>query len=75
MEKEYEVKLSSEHGYRKTFNLGDGEYLFHAEGFDLLGVFGKKNRVVEFNVGQLYEVVSRAAHSKDEKGEQGNASH
>ena len=76
VEKEYEVKLSSEeHGYRTTFKLGDDEYLFHSEGFDLFGVFGKKNRVVEFTVGQLYEAVIRTAHSKDELGEQGNAPH
>lgn len=63
-EKRFGVKLSSEeHGYMETFNLGPNEYLFNSEGMDLLGffkgLFGTKEIVRAFTVGELYDAVCR----------------
>ena len=70
-EKRFNVTLSSEeHGYRKTFNLGPNEFLFHPEGLgpslpDLLTIFGRPAPVVvTFTVGQLYNAVQEALTKK-----------
>jgi hypothetical protein len=63
-EKRFEVALSSEEdGYRKTFNLGRDEFLFHSEGFgpDLSTIVGRPAPVViAFTVGALYDAVQKA---------------
>jgi acyl carrier protein len=54
---------SKEQGYRKAFNLGPKEYLFHSEPtlLNLLKIFGWRERgVVTFTVGQLYAAVKAA---------------
>ena len=57
-EEKYGVSLSThEEGYRPTFGLRDHEYLFYSEGFDLLGFFRAKEKVIEFTVGQLFDAV------------------
>jgi hypothetical protein len=57
-EEKYGVSLSTpDEGYRPAFGLSDHEYLFHSEGFDLLGFFRAKEKVVEITVGQLYDAV------------------
>lgn len=49
-EKRFSIKLSdTEHGYRKTFDLGPNEFLFNSEGWFRLPV-----SVREFKVGDLY---------------------
>jgi len=70
-EKRFKITLSSaEHGYRKTFNLGPNEVLFHPEGFgpnlpDLLSLAGRHTPVVIlFTVGQLYKAVQDALIKK-----------
>lgn len=67
-EKRFKVALSSEeHGYRKTFNLGPDEFLFHAEGFgpDLRTFLGRPvPAVVTFTVGALYDAVQEALAKK-----------
>lgn len=62
-EQRFKVALSSEeHGYRKTFNLGPDEFLFHSEGWpDLSTLFGRPQPiVVSFTVGRLYDAVQAA---------------
>jgi hypothetical protein len=67
-EKRFEVALSSEeYGYRKTFNLGPDEFLFHGEGLwpDVRTLFGRSAPVVvAFTVGALYEAVQKALVEK-----------
>lgn len=70
-EKRFKITLSSaEHGYRKTFNLGPNEFLFHPEGFepslpDLLSLAGRPTPlVITFTVGQLYKAVQDALIKK-----------
>jgi hypothetical protein len=66
VEQRFRVTLSSdEHGYRKTFNLGPNECLFHSEGFGPrlqgLMIFGRPAPVVvTFTVGALYNAVQSA---------------
>jgi hypothetical protein len=59
-EQRFDIQLSCEaHGYKQTFNLEPNEYLFHTEGFDVLGFFHEYS-VREFRVGELYDAVCRA---------------
>jgi len=64
-EKRFNVTLSSdEQGYRKTFNLGPNEFLFHAEGIGPwppypLTIFTAPV-VRAFTVGELYNAVQGA---------------
>ena len=59
--------LASHDGYRTTFGLGPSEYLFHAEGLDLVGVgkvmdwiFGRTRPVArDLTVRQLHEAICR----------------
>jgi acyl carrier protein len=57
-------------GFRKAFNLGPNEYLFHAEGFGLTvfeftSIFGSATPTVKaFTVGELYEAVRKAVIEK-----------
>ena len=70
-EQTFNVQLSStEDGYRKTFGLAADEYLFHSEGTSLLGFFiGRKEKVVQFTVGQLYGAVIAASQTTYDKVE------
>jgi len=64
IEKHFAVQLSTkEDGYRKTFGLGENEYLFNSEGFPLweLLPFVPKSTVRVFTVGELYDAVLTAA--------------
>jgi len=62
-EKQFNVTLASdEDGYRKTFNLGPSEYLFHSEGFgpfpfELLSILSPAPTVRAFSAGELYDAV------------------
>lgn len=57
-EKRFGVQLAfPEHGLRETFNLGRGEYLFHAEAFAFWPLPGHVRR---FTVGALYTAVLTA---------------
>lgn len=55
------------HGYRETFSLEQNEYLFHAEGFDLLGVLHLLRSVLnwptpkvrDLTVGELHDAIIR----------------
>jgi len=59
--------LSGHDGFRTTFGLAPNEYLFHAEGFDLVGaskvmggIFRRSRPVVrDLTVGQLHEAICR----------------
>jgi len=67
---------SDEDGYRKIFDLGSDEYLFHSEGGFMLPLydshrlisifnsesFGTEN-VRAFTVGELYQTIRRQSHS------------
>ena len=70
---------SEEDGYRKTFNLGSNEYLFHSEGgfilpfYDsapLITLFGSDSasfgaeNVRAFTVGELHDALRSVAESK-----------
>ena len=54
-------------GYRETFSLGPNAYLFHGEGFDLIGigavvrwVTGRPRASVrDLTVGELHDAISR----------------
>ena len=65
VETHYGVSLSSkEDGYRKAFNLGPNEFLFHSEGLlpDLL--CKPPAFVVEFTLGDLYNALKEALKIK-----------
>jgi hypothetical protein len=64
----FDAKLANEaDGYRSTFSLGENEYLFHPEGFDLLGVSAliswimRKPRplVRDLTIGELHSAILR----------------
>lgn len=63
-EARFGVSLSSdEDGYRRRFDLGPNEFLFHSEGsgFDLQALLGADPTTVRaFTVGDLYRAVQRA---------------
>jgi hypothetical protein len=60
-EQQFGIQLSCEiHGYKQTFKLKPNEYLFHTEGFDILGFFHKYS-IREFMVGELYDAVYSAS--------------
>ncbi len=55
-EKRFDVQLSdAEHGYRRTFDLGPDEFLFHSESW-----FRARGSVREFKVGDLYRAVLKS---------------
>ncbi|MGY5955799.1 Acyl carrier protein [Kosakonia sp. BK9b] len=66
------VLCTEEEGYRKTFSLGENEYLFGGEGLDLLGIGrligwlrGIPEPVIrDLSVGQLHQALVRAAQEK-----------
>ncbi len=66
-EKHFRIRLSSdEDGYRQTFQLEPGEFLFHSEGFSI-NVFefiplfrSPAPRVKAFQVGELHSAVVTA---------------
>ncbi len=57
------------HGYRETFSLAENEYLFHAEGFDLLGVSvlvravsnKPKPRIRDLTLAELHDAIIRTS--------------
>jgi len=57
---------SKEHGYRKSLDLDQNEFLFNSEGFnpfELLTILLKKterSKVRDFTVGELFDAVCRA---------------
>ncbi|MBK0093201.1 DUF1493 family protein [Erwinia sp. S59] len=65
-EKKFGVSfVTEERSFQETFGLGDNEYLFHAEGLDLLGIgrlvswLRKEPRPVvrDLSVGELWRVL------------------
>ena len=57
------------HGYRETFSLGENEYLFHAEGLDLIGVSGLLRwvlkqplpKVRDLTLAELHDAILRTS--------------
>ena len=70
-EKQFGICLSSEeNGYRKSFDLGPNEYLFHSEGIgigvglsELITIFNCPT-VRAFTVGELYSAVQKTLEDK-----------
>lgn len=66
IEKTFDLSFIGQDGtLREFFDLNENEYLFHSEGFDILGIFrslfGKNKETVKpFNVGELYRGACRA---------------
>lgn len=66
IEKVFELSFKGKDGsLREFFGLKDNEYLFHSEGFDILGVFKKlfginNESIKPFIVGELFKGALRA---------------